>query len=300
MKREKIGGQAVIEGVMMRSPNAYSVAVRKPDGSVSIKKEVTDKKKRSNWKNWPIFRGSFNLFDNMYLGVKTLLYASNEAYDEDEELDDKALYLSVVFGILASVGLFMVLPTVITGIINRNIEHPVLLNLLEGFVRVSIFVLYVYIIGHMNEIKRVFQYHGAEHKTINCYENDCPLTVEEARKFTTVHIRCGTAFMLLVMLLAVLVFSFFGWQPIWQRILTRIIFLPLIAGISYELIMVAGKHKDSRFWRALLTPGLWMQKLTTKEPSDDQLEIAIIALKAVIDKQEEQETETTQGVKANA
>ncbi|MFP4456546.1 MAG: DUF1385 domain-containing protein [Clostridia bacterium] len=300
MERERIGGQAVIEGVMMRSPNAYSVAVRKPDGSVSIKQEFTTKNKKADWKKWPIVRGGFNLVDNMYLGIKTLMYASNIAYDEDEVMDDKALYLSVFFGILASVGLFIVLPTILTGFISDRVDDILALNLIEGFVRISLFVLYVYFIGKMEEINRVFQYHGAEHKTINCYENDCPLTVEEAKKYTTIHIRCGTAFMLLVMLLAVLVFSFFGWQSVIERVITRIILLPLIAGISYELIMLAGKNKESKFWRMVLVPGLWMQKLTTKEPSDDQLEIAIIALKSVLEKQNEIDETFEQGVKASA
>lgn len=300
MKKERVGGQAVIEGVMMRSPNAYSVAVRKPDGSVSVKKEFTDKKKRANWKSWPIIRGGFNLIDSMYLGIKTLMYASNEAYEEEETLDDKALYFSVFLGIVASVGLFMVLPTILTGFVGKKVNDILTLNLIEGFIRIFLFVSYVFLIGKMEDIKRVFQYHGAEHKTINCYENGLPLTVEEVKKHTTIHVRCGTAFMLLVMLLAVLIFSFFGWQSVIQRIITRVVLLPLIAGISYELIMMAGKNKDNKFWRLVLAPGLWMQKLTTQEPSDDQLEVAIIALKAVLEKQYELEETLEKGVRANA
>lgn len=280
----RVGGQAVIEGVMMRSQESYSVAVRRPDGSIVIKHEPLAQKQRSAWQRSPFIRGSFNLFDSLFLGTQTLLYSSAQAFDEEEEeLDDKAMYLAVFMGLAFSVLLFMVLPTFLTGLLRRFINNGFLLNLLEGVVRVTIFAVYVLVIGQMKDIKRVFQYHGAEHKSINCYEAGLPLTVENVRKQSVEHVRCGTSFMLVVMLMAVLVFSFFGWQNIFLRLISRILLLPVIAGMSYELIMLAGKNAQSPFWRMFLRPGLWMQSLTTREPDDSQLEVAIAALKAVLE-----------------
>ncbi len=281
LRKETIGGQAVIEGVMMRAPRGYSIAVRCPDNHISIKTELTNKG-NAKWRKMPIVRGAFSLVDSLYLGVKSIMYASNEALGEEEELSDGALWLSVALGIGGSVLLFMILPTLLAGLARQLIDSPLLLNLLEGTVRILIFIFYVVMIGRMPDIKRVFQYHGAEHKSINCYEGNCSLTVAEAQKCSTVHVRCGTAFMLLVMIIAIFSFSLFGWQSIGTRILTRVILLPLIAGISYEVIKAAGRHKDQPIWRIILAPGLWMQRLTTAEPDDDQVEVALAALKAAM------------------
>ncbi|QOR34137.1 DUF1385 domain-containing protein [Clostridium sp. 'deep sea'] len=281
-KKQTIGGQAVIEGVMMRAPKGYSVAVRCPDNKISVKTEVTSKGEVAKWKKLPIIRGALGLVDSMYLGVKCIMHSSNEAYGEEEELSSGAMWLSVIMGIGGAVLLFMVLPTILTGLAKKTFENPLTLNLVEGVMRITIFVLYVFIIGRMPDIKRVFQYHGAEHKSINCLEDNKELTVENAQKYTTLHVRCGTAFMLLVMIIAVFIFSLFGWQTVLQRILTRIILLPLIAGLSYELIKLAGNNKDSKFWRMILAPGLWMQRLTTAEPDDSQVEVALTALKEAL------------------
>ncbi len=295
-----IGGQAVIEGVMMRTIAGYSVAVRRPDQSIAIKTERTTKGKAPKWRKWPIIRGAIGLVDSMYLGVKCLMYSSGEALGEEEELSDGALWLSVALGIGGSVVLFMILPKLITGLIKANITNTLALNLVEGAMRILIFVSYVAIIGRMPDVQRVFKYHGAEHKTINCYEHDCPLTVEEAQKFTTVHVRCGTAFMLLVMVIAVFIFSLFGWQNVWQRILTRITLLPIIAGLSYEAVQAAGKHQDKLIWKIILAPGLWMQRLTTSEPDDDQVEIAIAAFNAALQQEQQTVNIDVTGVNCNA
>ncbi len=297
----KIGGQAVIEGVMMRTAHGYSVAVRRPNDEIALKVEQTApvSAKKKGWRQWPFFRGSVNLVDSLYLGIKCLLYASNEALGEEEELSDGMMWLSVFMGIGGAILLFMVLPTLLTGFAKQLFTNSLALNLIEGFMRIGIFIAYVLLITRMPDIKRVFQYHGAEHKTINCYEAGCDLSVAETQKFTTLHVRCGTAFMLLVMIIAVFVFTLFGWQPIWMRILTRIVLLPLIAGISYEIIQAAGKNQNKLIWRIALAPGLLMQNLTTYEPDDQQVEVAIAAFKAALD-QEIAYQNNHAGVKTNA
>ena len=294
--KTSIGGQAVMEGVMMRGPKSYAVAVRKPDGEIIVDtKELPDKKK--NWfVKLPIVRGCINFVQSLVLGTKTLMYSAEFVDLEEEEpskfdkwLEDKlgdkikdiVIYFSVIISLFLSVGLFILLPTWIVGFTKYFIESSILKSLVEGVVRILIFLIYLWAVSKMNEIKRVFQYHGAEHKTIACYEAGLELTVENAKKMTRLHPRCGTSFLLIVMVVSIIFFSFLRWDNVLIRSLTRIALLPVVAGISYEIIKFAGKH-DNLFTKIIGYPGLCLQKITTNEPDDEQLEVAIASMKAVL------------------
>lgn len=276
-KPQKVGGQAVMEGVMMKAPNAYAVAVRQPDDNIVVKRQIL-KVNKKRWRQWPFIRGVMTLGETLKLGISALYYSASQSSGEEEQLSEREMLLALVLGIGGAVLLFMVLPTVLTGILRRNIVRPILLNLAEGGVRVGVFVAYIALISRMSDIQRVFAYHGAEHKTIACYEQGLALTPENARAFGTAYPRCGTAFLLLVMLVSIVFFSFFGWMSVPVRIITRIVFLPVIAGISYEIMMQASRNANNPFWRIIIAPGLWLQRLTTREPDDAQLEVAITAL----------------------
>ena len=291
-----------MEGIMMRGPKKTAVAIRLPDGSIHMKTEATPS--ASKWSKVPLIRGVVNFVGSLIQGTKVLLYSADileENYPEEYEKDkfdiwveeklgkEKAwkilVAISVVFAIVLSVGLFMLLPTVAVGLLGKITENILILNLAEGIVRMVIFILYIALIARMNDIKTVFQYHGAEHKTIHCFENGIELTPENAQQFYTLHPRCGTSFMMFVMVIAVLTHALMGWPNVWLRILSRIIVLPLIAGVSYELLKWAGRS-DNAVVRVLSMPGIYLQKLTTKEPDLKQLEVAIAAMKAVLPENE--------------
>ena len=291
-----------MEGIMMRGPKKTAVAIRLPDGSIHMKTEATPS--ASKWSRVPLIRGAVNFVGSLIQGTKVLLYSADileENYPEEYEKDkfdiwveeklgkEKAwkilVAISVVFAIVLSVGLFMLLPTVAVGLLGKITENILILNLAEGIVRMAIFILYIALIARMNDIKTVFQYHGAEHKTIHCFENGIELTPENAQQFYTLHPRCGTSFMMFVMVIAVRTHALMGWPNVWLRILSRIIVLPLIAGVSYELLKWAGRS-DNAVVRVLSMPGIYLQKLTTKEPDLKQLEVAIAAMKAVLPENE--------------
>lgn len=295
-----IGGQAVMEGIMMRGLDRTAIAVRLPDGTIRLKTQMN--KKRSSVYKIPIIRGIVAFFSSLVVGTKTLMISADmieEYYDNEEEEEpgkfekwfmdnfgEKALwnfliYFSVFIAVLVSVAIFVLLPTVVIGFLSNYIESSFLLNLIEGIFRLGLFLLYIVVIANMKDIKKVFQYHGAEHKTIHCFENGLDLNPENAQTFYTLHPRCGTSFLMFVVVIAILIFSLLGWPNIWMRILSRIVLIPLIAGLSYELLKWAGRS-DNIIVRILSMPGLWLQKLTTKEPSYDQLEVAICAMKAVL------------------
>lgn len=293
-----IGGQAIMEGIMMRGPEKTAVAVRLPDGRIHMKTQPTPK--MSKWGKIPLIRGVVNFVSSLVQGTKVLMYSADvleenypEAYEKDkfdlwveEKLGkEKAwkilMILSVVVAIALSVGIFMLLPTVVVGLLSKVTENIILLNLSEGVVRLLIFIAYIALIAKMEDIKTVFQYHGAEHKTIHCFENGLELTPANAQQFYTLHPRCGTSFLMFVMVIAVLAHALMGWPNVWMRILTRILVLPLIAGLSYELLKWAGRS-DNWVVKILSMPGIYLQKLTTNEPNDEQLEVAIAAMKAVL------------------
>lgn len=296
MSNVSVGGQAVIEGVMMQSKDKRAVAVRKSNGKIVLKK--------NNIKSWinekkldkiPFLRGGFILIETMIEGIKSLNFSS-EFFTEDMEEDafdkfikrifkDKAndamIWISLLLSLVISVGIFMVIPTTVGGIFSKIIDNKLILNLIEGIIRISILFAYLVIISKNSDIRRVFEYHGAEHKSIHCYESGLELTVENARKFTTLHPRCGTNFLFIVMATSIILFSFFGWPNPLIRIAMRILFIPIVSGISYEIIKFLGKY-DNKLTKIVAYPGMMLQKITTKEPDDEQLEVALTALKAVI------------------
>jgi uncharacterized protein YqhQ len=294
-KKTSIGGQAVIEGVMMRGPQKVATAVRKPDGEIDIRIENNvPLTKRNKLFGLPIIRGAVALFDSLSIGIKTLSYSASFFEEEEEskfdkyikkEFGDKAesfyMWFSLALSIAIAVGLFFILPTYAANFIKKLTLNSIVINLIEGLIRLIIFLVYIYLISKLEDIQRVFQYHGAEHKSIFCYEQGLPLTPENAAKFKTLHPRCGTNFLLIVMIVSIFVFAFLGWPNFVWRIISRVILLPVIAGISYEFIKWLGKS-ESTLAKVLSYPGLMLQKLTTREPDEKQLEVAIAALLAVI------------------
>ena len=280
-KKPNIGGQAVIEGVMMRNANAVATAVREPSGTITVKNEkIISIAERFPILKKPMLRGVVALGESLVVGLKALSYSAQMAGDEGETLSDKEIVLTMIFSLCLTIVLFVIIPTSAAKYVHSAIKDPMLLNLAEGGLRMLIFFLYIYGISRMKDIKRVFQYHGAEHKTIHAYEAGVPLTVENVQKFSTLHPRCGTSFLLIVMIVSILMFAFLGWPDLWMRILSRIILLPVVAGISYEIIRYAGRS-ENKFVKFATLPGLWLQNLTTNEPDDEQVEVAIRALEEV-------------------
>ena len=321
MHRTSIGGQAVMEGVMMRGPHNVATAVRKSDGEIVIDDMKLGKIRTGRFVKLPIVRGCVNFIDSMIIGVKSLMFSA-QFIDVDDEgepveqepskfeawLDEKlgsekamniVIYISVIFSLALSIGMFILLPAFITGFLKNVIQSRIGLTLIEGIVRIAIFVLYLFLVSQMKDIKRVFMYHGAEHKSIFCYEKGLDLTVENVRTQSRLHPRCGTSFLLLVMIISILVYSVIPWDeasfaaiPVigralsampWviTRLILRLLLLPIVAGISYEIIKFAGRH-DNALTRAISKPGMLFQHITTNEPDDSQIEVAIAALKAVI------------------
>ncbi|KAF5030734.1 DUF1385 domain-containing protein [Sedimentibacter saalensis] len=305
VKKTSIGGQALIEGIMMKGPDKIATAVRKPDGGIEVKESTINQIFKNKFFKLPLIRGSFVLIDSLVTGVKELMYSA-EFYGDDYEEDafdkflkkvfkDKAdtaiIYASVIIALIFSVGVFILGPTLLTNLAKNVIHNTFLLNLTEGVIRVSLFVGYVYLVSKLEDIKRVFMYHGAEHKTIHCYEHKEDLTVENVRKYSTLHPRCGTSFMINVMLISIIVFSFFGWPNPFMRLVIRLAMLPLIAGLSYELNKYVGRcEKENILTRIISYPGFLIQKITTKEPDDSMIEVAIEAMKRVIPANGEDDT----------
>ena len=282
MDKPIVGGQAVIEGVMMRGFGKVATAVREPGGNINVQvKPVTSIADRFPVLKLPILRGAVSLFESLSLGMKSLSFSAQAAGEEDEQLSDRELIATIVLAIALACTLFLAIPTFVAKFFRTLTDDPIALNLAEGFLRLIIFLAYLFAISRMKDIQRVFQYHGAEHKTIFCYEADLPLTVENVKKFPRLHPRCGTAFLLIVMLVSIFVFAFLGWPDLWLRILSRVILLPIVAGLSYELIRFSARSKNSFVHLATL-PGLWLQYLTTREPDDEMIEVAIKSLESVI------------------
>lgn len=302
-----VGGQAILEGVMMRGMERTAIAVRIPDGRIHIKTRKNGN--TSKWMKVPIVRGVFSFITSLVEGTKTLTYSADvlEYYDrklKDDKTDAESekmgkiesllseklgsqklwslmLAASVIFALVFSVGIFVLLPTAAVGWIKAYVSSPILLNLTEGILRIVMFLLYLSAISKMEDIKRVFQYHGAEHKTIHCFENNLELTPENAQTFYTLHPRCGTSFLMFVMIISLILFSLLGWPNLLWRLVSRIILIPVVAGTSYELLKWAGRS-DNIVVRILSLPGLYLQKITTNEPDEKQLEVAIASLKAVM------------------
>lgn len=286
MNKFSYGGQAVIEGVMMRGRYFWAIAVRKANNEIVVKegpvKSITE---RYPILAKPLIRGSVALIENLILGVKSLTFAANEyAEAEAEQLSPKDMILTFGFAIILAVGLFIMLPAFIVRLIQGYIGSTVLLNVIEGLIKITFFLLYIIGISWMQDIQRVFQYHGAEHRTINCHEAGQPLDVEHVQKFSTIHPRCGTNFLLITFFTSILVFSFFGRPLFLWRVLIHIIILPIVAGLAYELIRQAGRKEAHSLFRIIATPGMALQLLTTGRPDDQQVEVAIKALETVLAK----------------
>ena len=282
MEKPIVGGQAVIEGVMMRGYGKAATAVREPNGNISVRTvSVSSISDRYPVLKLPILRGAVSLFESLLLGMKALSFSAREAGEETEQLTEREMAGTVILAIILACGLFVALPTFAAKFFRKFTEDPFALNLAEGFLRLIIFLAYLIIISRMEDIKRTFQYHGAEHKTIYCYEADMPLTVANVKKFPRLHPRCGTSFLLIVMLVSIVVFAFLGWAELWIRILSRIMLLPLVAGLSYEIIRFSSRSSNS-FVSVAILPGLWLQYLTTREPDDSMIEVAIKSLEAVL------------------
>ncbi len=287
MSNPLIGGQAVIEGVMMRGKNLISVAVRRPDGGISLMKEhIIPTSKKIKVLGLPFLRGTAVLADALYLGIKALSYSANEALGEEEKLNAWSMTVAFTMAIGMFILLFVFLPLSVAQITSKFYANNVIMfNLVEGLVRIAIFLGYIWIISLFPDIKRVFQYHGAEHKTIHAYENNVPLTPEEAKRYTTLHPRCGTSFLMVSMIVMIILYSFLGRPSFLIRFTSRILLIPVVVGVSYEFLRFSSDNLKNIFVKILIAPGLWLQKLTTKEPDEKQLEVAIEALKAVLDEE---------------
>lgn len=281
-KKITIGGQAVIEGVMMRGPELTATAVRTPEGKIEISsRPVNSISDRYPILKKPLLRGCVSLIESLVIGIRSLGYSAQMAGEEEEQLSDRELAGTIAFAFVLAAILFIAIPTGAAKLFHSITEDPVFLNLMEGVLRLFIFIAYIVGISRMKDIQRVFQYHGAEHKTIACFEAGEALTVENAMKHTRFHKRCGTSFLLIVMLVSIFVFAFLGWPSLIERIVSRIVLLPVVAGISYEIIRFSA-NSDNCLLGWAVKPGLWLQRLTTREPEPDMLEVAIESAKAVL------------------
>jgi uncharacterized protein YqhQ len=282
------GGQAVVEGVMMRGRDVWAVAVRKPTGAIHIESHDIDSvAKRHPVLGKPFLRGVIALGQALAIGFRALSISAREASPEEEQLTSRQMGLSMVIAGVLFIGLFIVLPAATFGWVGRHVESTLLVNVLEGVFRVALFLGYLVLIGRAKDIRRVFAYHGAEHKTIAAYEHDDPLVPERVDGYSTLHVRCGTNFLLLVMVITIFVFALFGSPGIWWRIGSRILAIPIIAGLAFELLRLGARFPDSLFMRVVMTPGLWLQKITTKPPDRDQIEVAIASFNEVLRREAE-------------
>ena len=291
-KRVPYGGQAVIEGVMIRGKSNIAIAVRRPDNEIQLKTDPIQGLFTGTLKKVPFVRGFITLLEVMVIGTRALMYSAQVAIDEAEDEDGKKveagsgtgfmLWATLAVGLAFGIAVFFVGPVFLNEWLDDRISSAAVLNVIEGAVRLGLFLGYILLIGRMKDIQRVFAYHGAEHMSIHAMEHEEELSVDNVRKYTTLHPRCGTAFLLLVVLIAILVFLALGHPPLWIRVVSRIALLPLIAGISYEVLRIHGRYAGNRLLKVLLGPGLLLQMLTTRRPDDDQIEVAIAALNGAI------------------
>ena len=296
MKPSGIGGQAVIEGVMMKNGNKYAVAVRKPNNEIVVEtKNISGSAKRNFFLNLPIIRGVAAFVDSLSLGMKCLTFSASFYEEEEESKFEKKFNevtkgkgdsilngLTIILAVILAVGIFVILPMLLAEFLSAKIENGTVLAVIEGVLRLLIFILYIVLISRLKDIQRLFMYHGAEHKSINCIENELPLTVENVRKQSREHKRCGTSFMLTVMVISIIFFMFIRVENTLLRLGVRVLLIPVIAGISYEFIKLAGRS-ESKFVNFLSRPGMWLQALTTREPDDAMIEVAIQSVEAVFD-----------------
>jgi uncharacterized protein YqhQ len=283
MKKTRIGGQAVLEGVMMRGKTRWVVAVRKPNAEIVVRDHpIKPLAERFPFLNLIIFRGILALYESMSLGIKAIMISAEESLEEEDvTISSKEMALSIVLALVLGIGIFVILPTFAIRLVDKQMG-TLAVSFSEGLLRIVIFVVYLFAISKMKDIQRFFEYHGAEHKTIHAFEHGDDLKPDTVARYSSLHVRCGTAFLILVFIILVFAFALIGKPPLLWRILWRIVLIPIVAGISYEIIRLAGNHEDNLFIKLIMKPGLWLQGLTTREPSNDQLEVAIASLKQLL------------------
>jgi len=290
-KRFYYGGQAVMEGVMMRGRKAMVTAVRRPNGELAMDTQPLAGIYSGRMRKTPLLRGIVVLIEALVLGIRSLFYSANVSLEEEEaRISGWFVWLLVAVSVGFAVVLFFMVPLFLTRLLTPYISSPIVFNLIEGLIRAAIFIAYLEVINFIPDIKRVFAYHGAEHKAVNAYEDGALLEVEATRKYSTAHVRCGTSFLFVVLIIAIIVFALVGLPSLWLMVLWRIVLIPVIAALAYEVIYFGNKHIDNTVVRTILTPGLWLQSLTTREPDDAQLEVALSALKRVVELDQAEET----------
>jgi len=288
-KRFYYGGQAVVEGVMMRGRKIMVTAVRRPSGELAIDTQSLPAIYTGWMRQTPLLRGIVVLIESLVLGIKSLLYSANVSLEEEgEEISGGVIWLTMIAALALAVALFFIAPLFLTRLL--NISSSLLFNLVDGLIRVTIFIAYLAVMTLVPDIKRVFAYHGAEHKVVNAYEAGMPLELEAVKVYGTAHARCGTSFLFVVLIISIIVFALIGLHTVWLMVLSRIVLIPVIAALSYEIIYFGARHINNGLVRAVLTPGLWLQGLTTREPDESQLEVALAALEGVVEAEQPEET----------
>jgi len=278
------GGQAVIEGVMIRGKKAAVTAVRRPSGEMAMKVQPLTGIYTGWMRRAPLIRGIIALIEAIVLGIKSLMYSASISLEQEaKEISNKAIWGTIAFSFLLAIVLFLLIPLFLTKLIDPYINSALMFNFIEGLIRLAIFIGYLMLIGMIPDIKRVFAYHGAEHKAVNAYEASVPMEIGAVKTYDTAHIRCGTSFLFVVLVIAILVFSLIGRQVLWIMMLSRILLIPVIAAIGYEVVHFGARHAKNPLVRAVLAPGRWLQGLTAKEPGDMQLEVALVALKKAVE-----------------
>jgi uncharacterized protein YqhQ len=286
------GGQAIIEGVMMRGQDTVVTAIRRPGGGLSIEPQKLSQLYTGRMRKAPFLRGIIVLIESMVLGVKALLHSADVSLEEEgEEISGWLLWLIIAGSLVFAVALFFLAPLFLTKLFNFN--STLIFNLVDGAIRVIIIVAYLWLMGLMPDIKRVFAFHGAEHKVVNAYENGVLLEVDAVKRYSTAHARCGTGFIFIVLIISIIVFAITGLHSVWLMVLSRIILIPVIASLSYEVIYFSSRHINNGLVRVLISPGLWLQSLTTREPDDSQIEVALAAMKKVVEIEEAKQPEET-------
>ncbi len=287
------GGQAVIEGVMMRGRQRMAIAVRRPDGGIEVRSEPLGAAYRAKWASWPLLRGLFILWDSLIIGMKALTYSADVAAGDEVDLGGPVMWGTMAVSLALGLGLFFALPAAITALVERVIASAWAVNLIEGLVRLGLFLGYLVAIARIPDIERVFAYHGAEHAVINAYEAGEPLDLERVRRYGTAHPRCGTAFLLIVLIVSVVVFGFLGRPPLPLLLLSRLVLVPVIAAVSYEIVRLSARYRNHPLARVVLGPSLSLQTLTTRPPTDDMIEVALAAFRRMTSPESESQAEPT-------
>jgi len=276
------GGQAVIEGVMMRNRERMAIAVRRPDGGIEVRSEPMGAAYRARWATWPFVRGLFILYDSLVIGMKALMYSADVASGDDVDMSGPVMWGTMALSMALGLGLFFALPALASKVVEGWLHSDWLTNTVEGLIRLALFLGYLVAIARMEDIQRVFAYHGAEHKVINAYESGESLDLETVRAYSTRHNRCGTAFLLIVVVVSVIVFGFLGRPPMLMLLLSRLVLIPFIAAVSYELVRLSSRYREHPLARIVFEPSLRLQALTTRNPSDDMIEVALTAMRRVL------------------